>query len=281
MLGSDINKIMKNISQLSNINGLNGNFPKMPEIDSMRLIDPFHKSITAEEALAEEDKCIEERFEIDKHNCEICDSTLADGAYILKGKIGENTLYFCSIKCVNHFKDNGHYLNDYELFNVSRCASYKCCFELGNLRRMCEKTKSLTNIDMITNLNRVNFCEPAVAGQIQASYAIYKHLQKVDEENKKLSDENTKLNERTQFFTIVSTVMAILTIILTIIGFVKDFTNKPIDYSKNLIDIIQNEEILIEEGRINKQEKKNIYNKLEEINKTLEHFKGIEGEKSE
>ena len=96
---------------------------------------------------------------------------------------------------------------------------------------MCEKTKSLTNIDYVSGLSRVNFCEPAVAGQIQASYAIYKHLQKGDEENSKLSEENTKLNKRTQFLTIVSTIMAVLTIVLISIGLEVSFwaTNNPCD----------------------------------------------------
>lgn len=264
---SNIDKMMGNISKLTNMSGIIGNYQKMPEITSFKTIDPFHKSLTTEEALKDESDYCDERFKIDEHHCEICDSSLEDGAYILKKS--EKTLYFCSTKCINQFKDNGNYINDYELFEVSRCASFKCCLELGNLRRMCEKTKSLTNIDFVSSLSGVNFCEPAVAGQIQVSYAIYKHLQKVDEENSKLSEENTKLNKRTQFLTIVSTIMAVLTIVLTGISVVKSFWDKLIDYREELENInsdIHNEQKLLE--AINQNET-NIESKLSDIKKAI------------
>lgn len=251
---SNIAKISENFSKITSMKGV---FDKIPEMISIQPINPFHKSISTEEALEEESDYKGERFKLDEHHCEICDSTLTDGAYILKNE--RRNLYFCSIKCINQFKDNGYNINDYELFEVSRCASFNCCQELGNLRRMCEKTKSLTNIDLVSNLSGVNFCEPAVAGQIQASYAIFKHLQKVDEENSKLAEENTKLNKRTQFLTIISTIMAVFTIVLTGISVAKSFTDKPIEYKEDLDNI-----------------RTILQSELNEINTIKEHNENIE-----
>lgn len=216
------------------VNSKIGNIPQIPEVVSFQPINPFNKSKTTEDALEEEYSYEEDSFDIDNNNCEICGNTIKDGGYVLQNSTDEKFFYFCSSKCINDFKNKGHEINNYELYEISRCASYQCCLELGNLRRMCEKTKSLTNISIIESLNHVNFCEPATAGQIQASHAIYKHLQKVDEENEKLSAENTKLNKRTQFLTIISTIMAAITIFLTIVSVVKSFIDKPIVYKEEL-----------------------------------------------
>ena len=251
------------------VNSKIGNIPKIPEIASFQPINPFNKSKTTEEALEEECSYDEESFDIDNNNCEICRNTINDGGYVLQNISNEKVFYFCSSKCINDFKNKGHEINEYELYEISRCASYQCCLELGNLRRMCEKTKSLTNISIIESLNHVNFCEPATAGQIQASHAIYKHLQKVDEENEKLSAENTKLNKRTQFLTIISTIMAVLTIILTIVSVVKSFIDKPIEYKEELKII---ETILKEEQKeINsiKIKHESIDNTIKDLNNNL------------
>ena len=169
-LGSSNNRMFENISKTTSMKGVFGNIPKIPKMISIQPMDSFHKSKSTDEALEEESDCRDERFKIDEHHCEICDSTLVGGAYILINM--EKTLYFCSTNCINQFKKNGNNLNNFGLFEVSRCASFKCCLELGNLRRKCEKTKSLTNIDLLSSLSGINFCDPAVAGQIQASYAI-------------------------------------------------------------------------------------------------------------
>lgn len=216
------------------VNSKIGNIPQIPNIASFQSVDLFNKSKTTEDALEEECSYDEDSFDIDNKNCEICGNTIKNGGYVLQNSTNEEIFYFCTSKCINNFKNKGYEINDYELYEISRCASYQCCLELGNLRRMCERTKSLTNINIIENLNPVNFCEPSTAGQIQASYAIYKHLQKVDEENEKLSAENTALNKQTQFLTKVSTIMAGITIFLTIVSVVKSFIDKPIVYKEEL-----------------------------------------------
>ena len=251
---------MKDIEKL--VNSKIENIPQIPEIASFQPINPFYKSKTTEDALEEECSYDEDSFDIDNNNCEICRNTIKNGGYVLQNSTNEKDFYFCSSKCINDFKNKGYEINDYELYEISRCASYQCCLELGNLRRRCEKTKSLTNINIIESLKHVNFCEPSTAGQIQASYAIYKHLQKVDAENEKLSAENTKLNKRTQFLTSISTTMAVLTIFLTIVSVVKSFIDKPIVYKEEL-EII--ETILKEEQK----QIDSIENEHKEFNDTI------------
>ena len=212
---------------------------RITSVEPVEPIDPFNKTKTTEEALEDEYSDNEEKFDLDNNSCEICGKSINNGGYVLQKSENNNNFYFCSSKCINDFKNKGYSLNEYQLFKISRCASYHCCSEIGNLRRMCEKTKSLTNYSLLDSFSPVNFCEPATAGQIKASYAIYKHLQKVDAENEKLSAENTKLNKRTQFLTIVSTVMALITIILSGITVIKSFIDKPIEYKQEL-ESIQN-----------------------------------------
>ena len=255
-----------------------GKESKMAEISSFQPaepINPFKKSKTTEEALKDECNYHKERFDIDNNNCEICEKKINDGGYVLQRTEDNKNFYFCSSECINIFKSKGHPVNTFQLYKVSRCASYRCCLELGNLRRLCEKTESLTDINLLDNLNRINFCEPAVAGQIQASYAIYKHLQRVDEENEKLSIENTNLNKRTQCLTIISTIMAVLTIILTGISVVKNFKDKPIEYKDELESIQKTLQREMEDIEIIRKNNEKIETSVEKI---IINTKNVENE---
>lgn len=251
---------------------------KMAKISSVQPIKPVNllrKSRTTEEALKEECSYDEVRFDIDNNNCEICGKKIEGGGYVLQRTEENETFYFCSPECISNFNSKGFPVNTFQLLKISRCASYHCCLELGNLRRLCEKTESLTDINHLDNLNRINFCEPAIAGQIQASYAIYKHLQKVDEENEKLSVENTKLNKRTQCLTIISTIMAVLTIILTGISVVKNFKDKPIEYKEELESIQKTLQREMEDIEVIRKNNEKIETSVEKI---IINTKNVENE---
>lgn len=182
---------------------------------------------TAEEALNKESNSPEVEFDIDDKTCEICSRPINHGCYVFQE--GEEIHFICDKQCADVFQTKFD-INQMELYKISRCVSYNECSELHNLRRMCEQQEWLTSDSIIQPLRFRNFCEPAQAGQIKASYAIFKHLQKVDEENEQLSKENLALSKKSQFLTIISTIMAGLTIILTIASFAKSCTEKPINY---------------------------------------------------
>lgn len=113
---------------------------------------------------------------------------------------------FCSRSCLKAFSDkNEETIEEYQLYEVSRCSGYYDCLDLENIRGICEKQERLNcNPGLYSIPSLHNFCEPADAGIIKASINIKKQL-----------DEGSKQNS---FHFKLTAFMTVLVIILTIVN---------------------------------------------------------------
>lgn len=103
-------------------------------------------------------------------------------------KNSNDHMNFCSATCLHDYQEEINNVDEYQLFEITRCSSYYDCLQIDNLRQMCTKEERLDYepplIGYLSNLSLTNFCEPADAGIIKASLNIHKQLEESSSQNK-------------------------------------------------------------------------------------------------
>lgn len=218
---NDQNQMLKSIQGVAGtidlINGSSVNFPYMGK-----------KKKSIEDIIEEEKDCDEEDFTASK--CKICSEEIENlyTWYNLKPEYDDvDSATVCSLECLNTFRDRYDSYN-YEIIEHDRCSAYFECKEIGNLRRMCERTSNKSYRDIMA-LSLTNYCEPAQAGIILSTHKLMKVLGDFSKQaeiqyqsSKEMIEQGAKESKR-QFRT--TTWMTILVIVLTAVNLVVTFLN--------------------------------------------------------
>lgn len=183
------------------------------------------------------DLIIEEESEEDEddfplpHQCQVCGEETDDlySWYHLKHETDpDKSVAICSISCLDTFHSD-HDTDDYIIIEHNRCSTYFECEEIGNLRRMCERTENKSHKNLSVTLSK-NFCDPAQAGIILATHKLKDVLtdfsgqtEKQYLANKEMMEQSAKESAK-QFK--ITTWMTALVIILTIANLVSVFLIK-------------------------------------------------------
>ena len=207
------------------------------EIESKEIMSDLHKN--------------KESIDFDKKNCDKCNSKI-DGSfnwfYLISKSINKN-LVICCYDCLKNLYNENGTLDDYEIYQYSRCTAYYKCKELGNLRDKCQISENLSYTNTLSPLSSFNFCETAQAGIILASYKQYEIMNKFSKEtNHNLASFNSMLKQfdiesSKQFkinlrLTILVIILTVVNLVIASIGYISDRGNHNLlNISKTLYNI--------------------------------------------
>lgn len=118
---------------------------------------------------------------------------------------------FCSEECARKFQEE-HSLKDFELYRITRCATYYECEKLGNLRNMCDKEELVNgrSYPLIPNINPTTWCEPAQGGIIKSNIKLIDSLKKFDKTSKRANRVMMILTGVIVFLTVVNFLLSVV-----------------------------------------------------------------------
>lgn len=140
---------------------------------------------------------------------------------------------FCSLECLKKFVNSIENVEDYKIYEVTRCVGYYDCKKLSNLRRMCESVVPL-EVEDITSSRVSAFevlaakamypsCSPAEVGIIKSSIKLLDIFEKFDREatkiNKEMLHHTREMNRLTKLilaFTILNLIILVIYTIMEI-----------------------------------------------------------------
>lgn len=128
--------------------------------------------------------------------CNICGTNIDSiyyWYYLKHSKNESKSVSLCCLECLKKYKEaNLNEINNFEVFEYSRCTAYYKCKDLDNLRAKCQRSKNLTSKDnLIPNL--INFCESSQSGVILATHKMNEILKEFSEESHELYKESNDL----------------------------------------------------------------------------------------
>ncbi|PXV62163.1 hypothetical protein [Halanaerobium congolense] len=217
-------KFPKELFKTKEINFPNINIPKnyKPATFKNPLFEynkPSNKPF--DDVLSEKTKEIEEKYQNkfvvdDNTKCEICQQEIEGNFnwyHIVDKRDSKNSKVICSLYCLKEFGENFEGdINKYNIIEKSRCSAYYKCRDISNLRKMCERTETLTEPKSALISNIHNFCEPAQAGTVLATHKISQILDD-------FSEESNKQFRITKWMTILVIILTALNLVPIIKGF--------------------------------------------------------------
>lgn len=258
-------KIPKLVNPIENLNLYNER-----EVESSKIMFDLNK----------DRECID----FDIRSCDMCNSNI-EGTFNwfhLISKYNNKDLVICCYECLSElYTDNNGTLDEYEIYEYSRCTAYYKCKEIGNLRDKCQTGENLSYTSILGSISPVNFCETAQAGIILASHKQYEVMDKFSNET---SDKLTLFDSMLKQFNIESSrqfkinlTLTVLVIILTVVnlivatmGYISDRNNNDIFEVYKTLYRIENE---IDDDTI--------INKIEELKNSIESNKSLNNESIE
>lgn len=182
-------------------------------------VEPGLNTTSTSEVLREMSPETEELdFNFDYEKCANCGRNIEYSCYVLMHHTSAEKMSFCCRQCLLS-KKNDVDIDDFDLYEISKCASYDCCSELGNLRNMCVRKSKKNQKESISELICPhNFCDPAAAGQIRASFKLLKFIEKADAVSTKLNNESLKIAKQSKILSLIMLGLTVITIFLTVLN---------------------------------------------------------------